>query len=77
MCLAGKPAFFSRDLDEALNDMFRPFGPIEHYRVESSNDGLFECLVRLEHPDRHPIVARALGCELRDEQVRLQIRLRP
>ncbi len=47
MCLAGKPAFFSRELDETLNEMFRPFGPIAHYRVQSGNDGLFECLVCL------------------------------
>ncbi len=76
MCLAGKLPFFSRELDETLNEMFRPFGVIERYRVESSNDGLFECLVRLQQPQQNAIVARALGGEIRDDEVRLEIRVR-
>ncbi len=77
MCLVGKPAFISRELDETLKEMFRPFGTIERYRVESSNDGLYQCLVRLHEPEKHGIVAQTLGCELQDEDVRLEIRLRP
>ncbi len=77
MCPVGEPAFFSLELDETLHEMFRPFGTIRQYSVESSNDGLYQCFVRLQEPEKHELVARALGGELQDEKVRLQIRLRP
>jgi len=76
MCLVGKPAFVSRELEETLHEMFRPFGTIRQYSVESSNDGLYQCFVRLKEPESHELVARTLGCELHDEEVRLEIRLR-
>ena len=77
MRLVDEPALVSHELDETLHEMVRPFGTIRQYSVESSNDGLYQCFLRLQEPEKHELVARTLGGELQDEKVRLEIRLRP
>ncbi len=77
MCLSAKPPYAPTQIHETLDDMFRPFAPVERCSVESSNDGLYRCLVRLQEPDKHDLAARTLGGELHGDQMRFDIRLRP
>ncbi len=70
----------SQMVGEALAEMCRPVGSIEHWAVDWSADtvheGLYRCAVRLEDPEMHDLVARHLGGEVREDEVFLEIRVR-
>ncbi len=66
----------STEIRNTLVEMCRPFGSIEHWAVEGANDGLYRCVVRLDEPDKHGLVAQTLGGELQDDEVCLEIRVR-
>ena len=57
-------------------EMCRPFGTIEYWIVESANDGLYRCAVRLDEPEKHPLLAETLGGEIQGNSLYLQIRVR-
>ncbi len=65
---------------EALAEMCRPFGSIQHWAVDWSvdtvGDGLYRCSVRLDEPELHELVAQRLGGELKEHEVCLDIRIR-
>jgi hypothetical protein len=63
------------DLRKTLIEMCRPFGTMQHWEVESANDGLYRCIVRLEEPRSHALFARTLGGHLCGQAVCLDIRL--
>jgi hypothetical protein len=65
------------EIRETLIEMCRPFGRIEHCALQSNNDGLFRCAVRLVEPHKHGLLARTLGGTLRNGEVLLDIRVRP
>ena len=64
------------DLRQTLTEMCRPFGLIQHWTVECANEGLYRCLVRLDEPEKHALVAETLGGDLQDEEICLEIRVR-
>ena len=66
----------SQMVRETLVEMCRPFGRIERWEVESTNDGLYRCFVKLDEPENHELVAETLGGEIQQEQVCLEIRVR-
>ncbi len=78
--LNGQTPSCAPQIREALVEMCRPFGSIKHWAVdwadESINDGLYRCLVKLDEPSKHELVARTLGGELKEDEVCLEIRLR-
>ncbi len=66
----------SQVIVETLVEMFRPFGRIESWQVQCANDGLYRCSVRLDAPEQHSAIAQAIGAELNDDQLSLEIRVR-
>ena len=64
------------DIRKALLEMCRPFGTIDHWKVESVNDGLYRCSVSLDEPEKHEEIAKVLGGELKEDEVSLEIRVR-
>ncbi len=76
MCLVGKAFLAPSEIQETLEDMFRPFGPISEWKVESDNDGVYQCGVKLAAMDRQQLASEVLGCEVNDGEMRVQIRMR-
>jgi hypothetical protein len=64
------------EVEETLREMCRPFGSIQHWTVESANDGLHRCFVQLDEPDKHSVVAETLGGQLSGNDLCLEIRVR-
>lgn len=64
------------EIRQTLIEMCRPFGGLEHWTIESANDGLYRCIVRLGDPENHRLLAQTLGGTPRGEEVCLEIRLR-
>ena len=59
-----------------IDEMCRPFGGVDHWQVESANDGLFRCSVRLADPRQNALMIETLGGRLQGRCVQLDIRLR-
>ncbi len=67
-------------LGEALAELCRPFGSITHWAVDWSLDtvdeGVYHCTVKLDDPAKHELVAKRLGGEVKEHAVCLDVRLR-
>jgi hypothetical protein len=59
-----------------IYEMCRPFGGVGQWQVESANDGLFRCSVRLVDPRQHALMVKTLGGRMHGHDVQLDIRLR-
>ena len=57
-------------------EMCQPFGGVAQWQVESANEGLFRCSVRLADPKQHSLMVKTLGARLQGRGVELDIRLR-
>ena len=70
----------SQMVREALVEMCRPFGSIKHWAVDWADqgvdEGLYRCSVSLDEPEKHEAIAKALGGELKEDEVSLEIRVR-
>ena len=64
------------EIRQTLLEMCRPFGGLNQWAVESANDGLYRCIVRLDEPHNHALLAEKLGGINEGEDVCLEIRLR-
>ena len=64
------------EIEETLVEMCLPFGAIQHWTVESDDDGLHRCVVQLDEPDNHAVAARTLGGYLHGNKLCLEIRVR-
>ncbi len=62
---------------EALMEMCRPFGTIESWQVESSDeDGLYRCSVKLHEAANCEEMAAKLGAEWKGDELSVEIRVR-
>jgi hypothetical protein len=59
-----------------IHEICRPFGGVRHWQVESANEGLVRCSVRLADPRQHSLMVRTVGGRLHGRRVELDIRLR-
>ncbi len=75
----GQSASFAARIRETLAEMCRPFGGIKHWAVDwafqSTNVGVYRCSVKLDEPAKHALAAKALGGELKEDEVCLEIRV--
>ncbi len=67
-------------LGETLAELCRPFGSIANWAVDwsldSVDDGVYRCTVRLCDPEKHALAAKRLGGELKEHALCLDVRVR-
>ena len=59
-----------------IDEICRPFGGVYHWQVESANEGLVRCSVRLIDPRQHSLMVRTVGGRVQGRRVEFDIRLR-